>query len=103
MGRFSDAYRRKLARFQANPHRNDPPDPEPWRRGLESPKFLAHRKSQKRKSRKKAELRAVLAMARAAMGYKPNGRKGVKLSSEHLKAMAEGRQRYWQAKREMKP
>jgi len=52
--------------------------------------------------RTKAELRAVLKMARAALGYKPNGRRGAKLSPEHIKALQEGRRRYFQAKREKK-
>jgi len=47
-------------------------------------------------------LRAVLKMARAALGYKPNGRRGAKLSPEHIKALQEGRRRYFQAKREKK-
>ena len=56
--------------------------------------ILARRRRWRLKRQAKAELKAVLAMARAAMGWKP-----LKLTPEHLKAMAEGRQRYWREKR----
>jgi hypothetical protein len=47
------------------------------------------------KRKAKAQLRAVLKMARQALGYKP-----LKLSPAHHKALAEGRDRYHQARRE---
>jgi hypothetical protein len=57
---------------------------------------------QRRKQKAKAELRAVLKMAREALGWKPGGPKGGKLSPAHLKALHDGRNRYHQAKRDAK-
>lgn len=54
----------------------------------------------RRKKRAKAKLKALLAMARAALGYKKPGVR--KLSASHLKARREGHQRYYQALREKK-
>jgi hypothetical protein len=52
--------------------------------------------------RQKAHLKEVLAMARAVLGWKPNVRRGVKLSPKHVAALHAGRDRYHQAKREKK-
>ena len=51
-----------------------------------------------RKRKAKARLKAVLKMAREALGWKPGGVR--KLTPEHKAALQEGRQRYWKAKRE---
>lgn len=59
-------------------------------------KAKARHTYKQRKQKKKAELLAVLAMAHAAMGYKPLGRK---LTPEHIKTLHAGRDRYFQAKR----
>jgi hypothetical protein len=59
----------------------------------------------RRKQRAKAELRAVLKMAREALGWKPllgGTRRGAKLTPEHIKALHAGRDRYHQAQREKK-
>ena len=64
-------------------------------------KAKASRIYRQRKRREKAKLREVLAMAWAALGYKPLGvhRRGVKLSPEHVAALHAGRDRYHQARR----
>jgi hypothetical protein len=62
-------------------------------------KAKARRIYKQRKRREKAKLWALLAMARAALGYKPGGLSGRKPSAEHIAAMQAGLARYWQAKR----
>jgi hypothetical protein len=52
------------------------------------------------KRRANAELRAVLKMARAVMGWKPTGMSGRKLSPSHVAAFHAGRDRYHQATRD---
>lgn len=57
--------------------------------------LLRRQRKWRRQRRAKAELRALLVMARKALGYKP-----LKRSPAHLKALAEGRNRYWRKRRE---
>jgi hypothetical protein len=61
----------------------------------------AKRAARKRRAavRRKARLKEVLRMARAALGWKPGGPKSGKLSPEHKAALHAGRDRYHQAKR----
>jgi hypothetical protein len=84
MGRnFSELFAAKLARYHAA-----------------KKKAKASRTYRRRKQREKAKLRALLAMAREALGYKPlNGGLGRKLSPEHIKALREGHRLHFQAKR----
>ena len=65
-------------------------------------KHAALLRRQRAKRKAKEKLREVLAMARAALGYKPGGPKGGKLSPKHLAALHAGRDRYHQAQREKK-
>jgi hypothetical protein len=62
-------------------------------------KHAARLRRQRAKRKAKAELRAVLAMARAALGWKPGGPKGGKLSPKHVAALHAGRDRYHQARK----
>jgi hypothetical protein len=56
----------------------------------------------RRKQKAKAHLKEVLKMAREALGWKPGGPKGGKLSAEHKAALHAGRDRYHQAKKKKK-
>jgi hypothetical protein len=56
----------------------------------------------RRKLKAKARLKEVLRLAREALGWKPGGPKGGKLSPEHAAALHAGRDRYHQSKREEK-
>jgi hypothetical protein len=64
--------------------------------------MLARRQRLRLKRKAKAELKAVLAMAREALGWKPGGPKGGKPSPEHIKALHAGRDRHHQEQREKK-
>jgi hypothetical protein len=80
---FSERFAVKLARYHAA-----------------KKKATARRIYRRRKQRVNAELRAVLAMAQALLGWKPNrGMTGVKLSEKHIKALHAGRDKYHQTKR----
>jgi|ERR1700733_1735484 len=79
---FSELFAAKLARYHA------------------AKKAKACRLAHLRRERRaKVHLKRVLAMARAAMGWKPHARLGKKLSPSHVAALHEGRDRYHQAKR----
>jgi hypothetical protein len=86
MGRnFSELFAAKLARYHA------------------AKKAKASRMAHiRRKKRAKARLEKVLAMARAALGWKPHAALGKKLPPSHVAALHAGRDLYHQAKREKK-
>jgi hypothetical protein len=56
------------------------------------------RQRRRRAKVSKAEIKRVLAVARQVLGYRKFGPR--KMTTKHLKALAEGRRRYWQAKRQ---
>jgi hypothetical protein len=75
----------RLARFQALPPTKKVPE------------HIRRRRARKAAARK--QRRALLTNVRAVLGWKPGGMTGRKLTAEHLKALAEGRERYLRAKR----
>jgi len=82
---FSERFAAKLARYHAA-----------------KKKAKGRRIYRRRKQRTKERLKEVLKLARQALGYKPGGPRGGKLSAERLAAFHAGRDRYHQAKREKK-
>jgi hypothetical protein len=102
--KLSVVYARKLAEYRAKQERakaraqkrqrvKNRLGCKRWRRA-HKPRRLT------RKQRAKAHLKEVLRLARVAMGWKPSGPKGGKLSPEHKAALHEGRR--MQARRKKK-
>jgi len=80
-----------------------------YRRGPKSDavkrrRWVVYKRRHRRKMKLKAnaQLREVLTMARAVLGWKSTGPKGGKLSLKQVAALHAGRDRYHQAKREKK-
>jgi hypothetical protein len=96
----------KLARFQAverDPSGKVVREYDRQRRavGVKKRRLKAQRK-RRRFLKSKTHVNALLAAARAAMGYRPLGKPGKKFAPEHMAALHAGRDRYHQAKREKK-
>jgi hypothetical protein len=104
MGRVSEAYQKKLAKFKADQQRHVPKEPNPyWMVGLKAAWSSPHNRRRKRRAKEKARIKEVLAMARAALGYKPSrGSAGRPMSAAHKAKLHAARDRYFQTQREKK-